>query len=260
MKRATMASGTGVLVITALTVVFLSSPSHAAIPLITDDTGTQGRGKFQVELFGEYGRDESERITVSSSNLAATLTYGITDPLDVALGIPYQYSRTKDPESTVKGDGLADLAVEVKWRFYDAEGLSFALKPGLTIPAGDAQKGLGTGRTTYYLSLIASKETGPWATHANLTYTRNENNVSQRNNLWRASVASTFEAMKNLRLVADIGVGTNPDRSLNTPPAYLLGGFIYSIHNDFDIGLGVKGGLTKPETDIALRGGITWRF
>ena len=43
-------------------------------------------------------------------------------------------------------------------------------------------------------------------------------------------------------------------------PAYILGGFIYSVKENFDIGIGVKGGLTKPETDISVRGGITWRF
>jgi hypothetical protein len=42
-----------------LLVLFLSMASGttalAATPLITDDTGTQGRGKFQIELCGGYG-------------------------------------------------------------------------------------------------------------------------------------------------------------------------------------------------------------
>jgi hypothetical protein len=58
----------------------------------------------------------------------------------------------------------------------------------------------------------------------------------------------------------DAGVATNPDSSSNTPLAYILGGLIWSLRENFDIGLGVKGGLTKPETDISFRGGITWRF
>ena len=31
--------------------------AQAAHPLITEDTGTQGRGKFQLELTAESGRD-----------------------------------------------------------------------------------------------------------------------------------------------------------------------------------------------------------
>ena len=66
--------------------------------------------------------------------------------------------------------------------------------------------------------------------------------------------------MRNLKLVGDIGVETNPENSSNTPPAYLLGGAIYSLAENFDIGLGLKAGLTKPETDVAVRGGIAYRF
>lgn len=69
-----------------------------------------------------------------------------------------------------------------------------------------------------------------------------------------------MEVVKDLKLVFDVGVATNPDNSLNTPPAYVLGGSIYSLRENLDIGLGVKVGLTKPEADIAVRGGITWRF
>jgi hypothetical protein len=159
-----------------------------------------------------------------------------------------------------KGDGISDLAIEAKWRFYEKEGLSFALKPGFTFPTGDEQKGLGTGRVTSHLYFIASKEIGPWAIHMNLAYIRNENKIDERKNVWRASLASTVEVVKSLKLAGDIGVETNPDKSSNTPPAYVLGGLIYSVSDNFDVGFGIKGGLTRPETDIAVRGGITWRF
>ena len=66
--------------------------------------------------------------------------------------------------------------------------------------------------------------------------------------------------MKDLKLVGDFGFETNPDSTSTNPPVYILGGLIYSVSENLDIGLGVKGGLTKPETDIAVRGGITWRF
>jgi hypothetical protein len=65
-----------------------SVSAFAAIPLITDDTGTQGKGKFQVELFGEYGHDEEERVTSKNSDLSATLTYGLIDPVDIVLSVP----------------------------------------------------------------------------------------------------------------------------------------------------------------------------
>jgi hypothetical protein len=152
------------------------------------------------------------------------------------------------------------MTLEAKWRFYEEEGFSLALKPGFTIPTGDQEKDLGTGKMTYHLFVIASKEMNPWAFHVNLAYIRNGNKEDDRKNIWHASVAATVDVMKNLKLVGDLGVESNPERSSTNPPAYILGGLIWSLRENFDIGLGVKGGLTKPEPAIAIRGGITWRF
>jgi hypothetical protein len=249
-----------VFLVSFFTACLLSSQAFAAIPLITDDTGTQGKGKFQLELFGEYASDKEEIVTNKNSNFSATLTYGIIDPVDIILTVPYASWRTENSESAAKGNGIGDMSFEAKWRFYEKDGFSFALKPGFTFPTGDHEKDLGTGKMTYHLFVIASKEMNPWAFHINLAYIRNENKEDDRKNIWHASLAATVDVMKNLKLVGDLGVESNPERSSTNPPAYLLGGLIWSLRENFDIGLGVKGGLTKPEPDIAIRGGITWRF
>jgi hypothetical protein len=242
--------------------ILLSSAGHAfaAIPFITDDTGTQGRGKFQFEFFGEYGHDSDARIAAKTTDLSATLTYGVIDPIEIIVSVPYQAWRTDDSGSVAKGDGIGDIAMEAKWRFYEREGLSLALKPGFTVPTGDEEKGLGAGRATYFLFFIASKEISPWSINVNLACIRNENTIDERRDIWHASIDALFEVMKDLKLGLDIGVETNPDSSSNTPPAYILGGLIWSLRENLDIGLGVKGGFTKPETDVSVRGGITWRF
>ena len=244
--------------------LFLSMVSYATnaladIPLITDDTGTQGKGKSQIEIFGEYVYDKEEGVKTKETDLAATFTYGIIDQVDIALGVPYWFLHVEDDVSTESAKGISDLAIEAKWRFYENNGLSFALKPGLTLPTGNEDKAFGNGRPTYYLYFIASKEINSWVFLANLVYLRNDNKSGDRNNIWRASLASTFQIINNLKLVGDIGITTNPERSSSTPPAYILGGLIYSLKDNFDIGLGAKGGLTKPEADISVRGGITWR-
>jgi hypothetical protein len=248
------------LVMLLLNVFLYAMNALAAIPLITDDTGTQGKGKFQIELSGENGRNKEEEHTTKATDLTAIFTYGIVDRADIILNVPYRFSRTESADLTETADGISDLAIETKWRFYENHGLSFALKPGFTLPAGNEDKDLGNGRSTCYLYFISSKETGPWTFHVNLAYIRNYNKSDDLNDLWYASLASTFEVMKSLKLVGDIGVKTNPERSSNTLPAYILGGLIYSVKENFDIGFGVKGGLTKTETDISVRGGITWRF
>ncbi|MDY0188586.1 MAG: hypothetical protein RBR16_11745, partial [Syntrophus sp. (in: bacteria)] len=47
-----------------------STPTaFAAIPLITDDTGTQGKGKFQLEVLGEYGYEKEEGVKENTEDL-----------------------------------------------------------------------------------------------------------------------------------------------------------------------------------------------
>jgi len=242
-------------------VLILSRGAFAAIPLITDDTGTQGKGNIQLELFGQYAHNSEPLITTKTGNFSATLTYGIIDNVDIILGIPYEaWSTSGSGSESSRGDGFGDISLEGKWRLYERDDLSVALKPGFTIPTGDAEKDVGAGRATYHLLLLATKKVKSWEFDVNLGYLYNENTDNERKNIWSASLDAQCEVVKDLKVVLDTGLATNPDRSSSTPPVYILGGLIWSVRENLDIGLGIKGGLTKPETDIAVRGGITWRF
>jgi hypothetical protein len=247
-----------------------STPSFAAHPLITDDTGTQGKGKFLFELNSQTGY-ETERsgegvgtnITAKEreTELKAALTYGVIDNVDVILTLPYEWKKTEIGDATVSDvSGIADISVEVKWRFFEKDGLSFAVKPGITLPAGDKDKDLGSGRAAGTLYLITTKEIDPWAVHLNLGYKRNENSLDEREDIWHASLAGEFKIMKRLKLVANIGSERNTDKLSDTNPAFILGGFIYSIRENVDIDFGVKGGLNKAEADITYLAGMALRF
>jgi hypothetical protein len=246
-----------------------TGPAFGAHPLITDDTGTQGKGKFQFEFIGEYGHDDEDGVTTKSLLVPTVpvLSYGMTDTMDIVLGTSYEYRRAEDREGASKVDGVTDTSVELKWRCYEREGLSLALKPGITFPTGNDEKGLGSGKVTYSLFLIATyarSAGGPFlngaAFHLNLGYRRNENRVDERRDIWHASLAGETEIAEGLRVVANIGMERNADKSSSTPPVFLLGGIIYSVSENLDIDLGIKGGLTRPETDYSILTGITWRF
>ena len=156
--------------------------------------------------------------------------------------------------------GISDANLEVKWRFYEKEGLSFAIKPGLTAPTGDENKGLGAGKIGYSAYFITTKETDPWAFHLNLGYRRNENKADERKDLLHVSLATEFEARKDLKLVANVGFESNPDNTANTDPAFALGGVIYSIKENLNIDFGLKMGLNKAELDYSLLAGLAYKF
>jgi len=245
--------------------LFIACPSWAAHPLITDDTGTQGKGKFQLELNGQYDwdKDNSEDVSVRSTGgqALAMLSYGIAENVDLILGLPYLWGKAEANEITVYDEkGIGDATLEAKWRLFEKDGFSMALKPGISFPTGNDDKGLGTGKLGAHIFLIGSKELGSWAFHANLGYIRNENDADERKDIWHASLAATWEVVKNLKLAADIGVERNTEEESSNNPAFLIGGIIYSITENFDVDLGVKYGLTEPEADISAMTGVTFRF
>lgn len=251
-------------------VVFSTAPSFAAHPLITDDTGTQGKGKFQIEVNSEftYDKETEEGLTIKETGgeVANVLSYGIVDNIDIVVSLPYQWTKTKENGEIVSDEnGISDMSIEMKWRFFERDGLSLAFKPGIILPTGDEDKGLGNGRASYSIFFITTKEIKPWAFHLNLGYTYKEYKLdadreANRKDIWHVSLASEVEVGKDLKGVANIGMERNPDKTSNTHPAFILGGLIYSVTDNLDIDIGIKGGLNKPETDFAILAGITVRF
>lgn len=248
-----------------LFIALFQSAAFAAHPIITDDTGTQGRGKFQLEVNGQYDTDKETMNGVSvktrGGQAGTSFSYGVVENIDLVLGLPYVWSKvTEGGVSVYDEKGLSDAAFEVKWRFFEKDGLSIGLKPGISLPTGNDEKGLGAGKTGYQIFLIGSKEAAPWAFHMNLGFIRNENDADEQKNIWHASMATTFEATKNLKLAGNAGIERNPDKSADKDPAFLIGGVIYSVAETIDVDMGVKYGLTPPETNLSVMAGAAFRF
>ncbi len=238
----------------SLMLSIFSLPAYAAHPLITDDTGTQGKGKFQVEVNAEHANDNGN----AETTLGATLSAGVLDNVDIVIGTPYVFLSEKDDTGhRSHEDGISDLSLAFKWRLYENEGLSFALKPGVTLATGDPDKGLGDGKSTYSLFFITTKELEPITLHLNLGYILNR---SELRNISHYSLAAEYAAAKSIKIVGNIGGETNPDRESNTHPLFALGGLIYKVTDSFDIDFGVKAGLNKAEPDYTLLAGIAFRF
>lgn len=240
-------------------------PAWAAHPLITDDTGTQGTGKYQVEVNGEAATDkESEAgITVEATafGFGAALAAGVRDDLDIIVGIPFlMYEMAVGGTTVADEQGPGDVVVETKWRFLEQTGWSLAVRPGVTLPTGDEDKGLGTGETGIHLYLIATKEAGLLTLHGNVGYIRNENHVGGEKNLWHASAAVEYAAAESTRLVGNVGVEKNPDPAAAVHPAFALAGVIHSLREHVDIDGGIKFGLNNAEDDFTLLAGVAIRF
>lgn len=238
--------------------------------MVTDDAGTLGRGARQLELGGELSRDlegpSGARTSDNSGEGTVSVGVGLRDDLDLVVGFSSVWSRAQQEVGALSDRrGLADATIDLKWRAFEANGLALALKPGLSLPTGDARRGMGTGRVCYGLTLIASKDLGRVGLHANAgyehdDYARSADRKASRAHRFYVSAAATARIAPPLQLVADVGTESNPDRASSTWPAYGLGGLVFTAREDLDLDVGVKVGLSAPETDLAGLIGLTWRF
>jgi hypothetical protein len=247
--------------------IFRAVPAFGAHPLFTDDTFTQGKGKTQIETSFLYDRDNDDGIKTEIGRPKVQLTYGLLDPLDVILEIPYLFLQQTRGGVTTSNDGISDITLSLKWRFYGEKekGLQFAIKPSVTFPTGDEAKGLGFGREAYGITFISTFEREEWCVSANLGYLYNDyglqsNRDAYRKDIWSASLSGQYEFVEKLWLVGEVGVLSNPKVSSDTPPAYILGGFIYEITKSIEIDIGYRYGLNKPMVDNSILAGITIRF
>ena len=244
----------------------ICNAAFAGHPLITDDTDTQGRGSVQVEtllscFYDKFKADELTTLKTKGVEAGLQLTIGLIDTVDIVAGLPYQWYRIDENGTHVaRENGVADITLELKWRFFDKNGWSLALKPGIILPAGDDKKDLGAGRAGGSFFLIGSKEFEALTFHVNAGYTHNENKLDERLDLWHLSAAAEIEIIKNLKLMGDIGIERNPDRESSNHPAFVLAGISYDLFEWITIDAGVKRGLTSTEPDWTGLAGVTLRF
>jgi hypothetical protein len=252
--------------------------ARAGPPYITDDTGTQGRGNWQLELDGEYihhnrsapvaGATVDQERTVTSFSPA--FTYGLAENVDLSFTPSYVTDRIVENGAVAQdAEGLSDSVMEIKWRFYERNGLSFAVKPALILPTGDESNGLGTGRVSWGVNGIVDYETGPWSLFANLAYAevhfeRPEDNQTNHRHLWRLSGALSYQVQEKLKLAAEAGVRTNPAKDDPFLPGnnghFAMVGFIYSPSDKVDIALGFRKNVNQGEEDNAFPVGVTFRW
>jgi len=239
--------GRGSLVV-AVFLFAAATAARAAHPLITEDTGTQGTGKQQLEVnVNRFDFSESRW----RSLWGMTWSYGVRENADLQIGIPY-----------FAGLGKGDLAVDFKWRFWESGKLGLGAKPGFTLPTGDEEKRIGTGEKTYGATLFFSYEPDAWALHGQAGYRRFENVLDLRKDIWQYSGSFWLKPIEGLKLVSDLAFTTDPRVEVRTWIRTFILGVIYSPVKNFDVDAGIRWDRVY-ESGESSRGylvGLTYRW
>ncbi|HNT97757.1 MAG TPA: transporter [Elusimicrobiales bacterium] len=224
-------------------------------PLITEDTGFLGKGGRQAEIGYEYSAAE-EGTDVYSRSLAAEVSCGLNDRTDLLLTVPFGgWSSAGTSE-----DGLGDLALDAKFQVAEKAGWAFALKPGLSLPTGDDKKGLGAGKSAYWVYGVAGRASGAWQYYVNAGYLLNKNKAGEKEDILKASAAAAYEVMEKTLLSVDLAYETNADPAAASHPLSSVFGIVWSPKDTLDLDVGVKAGLNDAADDLGLLAGATFRF
>lgn len=221
--------------------------AQAAHPLITEDTGTQGAGRYQLEVFAEELEERGTRRDIEV--WTGVLSYGVGETADVQVGIPVYRDGP---------DGVGDASLGLKWRFLERNAWSLALKPGITVPTGDERDGRGTGKVTWGSLIIVSYAPGAIAVHAHAGFWRNENKLGERESLRQLAAAATYR-IGDVRFVGEFARENNPAPGGRTV-RYSTIGAIWSMTRDVDLDIGWRNGNGSAPIDEALLIGATVRW
>jgi hypothetical protein len=234
-----------------------AADAFAAYPLLTEDTGTQGAGKIELELGNTWTRDGGER----AYEFGPQLSYGVLPNLDGILRPTWTALRTAGDGAITTARGAGDTAHDVKWRFYQEGAFSVATRAGIDAPTGDAARGLGAGKVTYHVLAATSVHAAPLALHTNLGYTRARGDGVNRRDLFHASTAAVMAIDSSWQLLLyDIAVDTNPERVRSAAPGIVRIGVIYTIRPGCDFAFGYQARLNPAAPARVLLAGLTMRW
>jgi hypothetical protein len=245
----------------------LVSVGHAAQPLITDDTGTQGAGGHQVEVAYTHERARQAGSTDRSDSVPFTYTYGLGETLDVYLGLGHVTLR---PAGGGRTQGFTNPSVGLKWRLFDNEAsqTSMALKPELLLPVSAAReaRGLGVGEASGAVTLIVSQELPFGAVHFNAAIGRERFHDAALNpdvHSRRLSVAPVWNVSEAWKLALDLGQKWERSAGQTVRVRHQELGAIYSPSKDLDWAAGLirESDDASPKTVThTFTVGLTARF
>jgi hypothetical protein len=132
--------------------------TYAGPPIFTDDTGTPGPGKWEINA----GVTMDKRTAEDRFNTPVLdLNYGIGEHIQLNYSISWVVLDTKDQGTK---NGLGNSEVAVKWRFADEDryGIALSVYPRFIFnnPTSSADRGLADKGTIFRFPVQMEKKIG----------------------------------------------------------------------------------------------------
>jgi hypothetical protein len=207
--------------------IFALAPpiAGAGPPFVTDDPEPVEYQHWEIYLAAQYRHDRDQ---VSSTLPHLEINYGLIPDVQIHLIAPLQYAK---PEGASSQYGYSDTEVGVKYRFiHETEYFpQVGIFPMVEFPTGDADKGLGNGRTQYFLPVWLQKSWGPWTTYGGAGYWINPG--AGNKDWWQIGWQIQREINKSLILGTELYYKTANTEDSKGAAGYTVGAIINITEN-----------------------------
>ncbi|MEP7329042.1 MAG: hypothetical protein ABI777_07505 [Betaproteobacteria bacterium] len=229
--------------------------ARAAHPFLTEDPGTQGAGRSELELgFAAANGDPS--INGRGTLFSSQYSFGVTETVDV---IVQAFWQTQSPAGAPSVRGFNNTILDIKWQFVDDGPLALGVRGGLEFPTGDAAKGLGGGDVSAHILGIVGWKFDDVQILMNAGYARLRQ-PGLRPDFGFFSVALIGTDVGIVRPFIEAATFSNTDPAVTQWPAVARTGVIYSANSTLDLDVGVQTRLNRSATRLAWLAGATIRW
>jgi hypothetical protein len=230
---------------------------EAAHPLISEDTGTQGAGRTELELGTATAHVDGGRVL----ELDPQLSYGALDTLDLIVRPSLFYLSGGAALAADRRQGFGTTALDVKWRAFGEAPWTFGLRGGLDLPT--ATVGLGPHQLGHHVLLMATYDAAPLMITTNLAYAhlpRDSEVAFVRRDLVRLSAGLLSSLSDTVRLAGDLALARAADATEHGLPAVGLLGLIVRTPVGIDVDAGYQFPLNRAAPTGVWLLGATLRW
>ena len=182
------------------TFLLLAAPASAFAgpPFHTDDPEPVEYRHGEVYLFSTGTKDKDD---ISGVGPAVEFNYGIFPDAQFHLICPIAFNASHGKASHF---GYGDTELGIKYRFVHQTNIlpDIGTFPLAEIPSGDAHKGLGNGRSQYFLPVWLQKEFGKWTTYGGGGYWINPG--SGNRNWWFSGILLQYSFTETFYLGGEV--------------------------------------------------------
>ena len=215
-----------------------------------DDAYVIDKGTGYLAFGYAYAKDSD---STNNYEIPVNAGYGLTDSLEITLGVPYIKI---DPDNERSEKGMGDLAIRPELVILKESDSVPQMSMALTIKFDTGSDEIGSDTTDYGLFLNVSKEFGKTKLHGNAGYSFLENSDDS------IFLGGAFEysISDSLTLMGEIWTETPIDSSDDDKVAEILGGATYDISDTITLDFGIGTGLHKENIDLRYTTGVTYNF